>query len=117
MKNPKRGEIWWVRFEPGVEGSEMNKTRPAVVVNSVTDSPLKLRIVVPITGWDDSYTHKAWHAQLLPDLKNKLDKPSSADTLSLRSVALSRFDNQIGNLDVKDLAVVEAALKFVLRLR
>ncbi len=29
----QRGEIWWVEFDPAV-GSEMRKTRPAVIVSN-----------------------------------------------------------------------------------
>ncbi len=114
--NPQRGEIWWVRLEPGVEGAEMNKTRPAVVVSSDANGVLPVRIVVPVTEWDDKYAHKPWHAQLLPDLKNQLKKTSSADTLALRSVSLARFEGMIGRVESKDLQRIEAALRVVLRL-
>jgi mRNA interferase MazF len=29
----KRGEVWWVDFEPAM-GSEVRKTRPAVIVSN-----------------------------------------------------------------------------------
>lgn len=29
----KRGEVWWVEFEPAI-GSEITKTRPAVIVSN-----------------------------------------------------------------------------------
>ena len=29
----RRGEVWWVEFEPAV-GSEIRKTRPAVIVSN-----------------------------------------------------------------------------------
>ena len=29
----KRGEVWWVAFDPAV-GSEIRKTRPAVIVSN-----------------------------------------------------------------------------------
>jgi len=29
----RRGEVWWIEFEPAV-GSEIRKTRPAVIVSN-----------------------------------------------------------------------------------
>ena len=53
MMNPKRGEIWIIDFEP-VTGSEIGKKRPAVVINSAAVGALPLRIVVPITSWQEN---------------------------------------------------------------
>ena len=43
MLSIKRGEVWWVNFEPTV-GTEIKKTRPALVVNSdkIGILPIKL---------------------------------------------------------------------------
>ena len=38
----KRGEVWWVAFDPAV-GSEIRKTRPAVIVsNDAANRPMVL---------------------------------------------------------------------------
>lgn len=52
--NPVRGEIWRVNFEP-VAGSETGKARPAVVVGDERLGRLQVRIVVPVTGWNERY--------------------------------------------------------------
>ncbi len=49
---PQRGEIWMVRFDPSV-GAEIRKIRPAVVVSLDNVGRLPLRIVVPLTDWQD----------------------------------------------------------------
>ena len=41
-------EIWWVTFNPSV-GAEINKKRPAIIVNDDAIGILPLRIIVPIT--------------------------------------------------------------------
>jgi mRNA interferase MazF len=43
----KRGEVWWVDFEPAM-GSEVKKTRPAVIVsndasNGATPAPIYIQ--------------------------------------------------------------------------
>jgi mRNA interferase MazF len=41
----KRGEVWWVEFDPSV-GSEIRKTRPAVIVSNDSANRHLLRVVV-----------------------------------------------------------------------
>jgi len=46
----KRGEVWWVNFEPSV-GSETRKIRPAVIVsNNSANTHLNRVQVVPLTS-------------------------------------------------------------------
>ena len=44
----KQGEIWLVNLDPTV-GSEINKARPAVIVNDDALGRLPLKVVVPFT--------------------------------------------------------------------
>jgi mRNA interferase MazF len=45
----RRGEVWWVDFDPAV-GGEIRKTRPAVVISSdIANVALKRVQVVPLT--------------------------------------------------------------------
>ena len=57
--DPKRGEIWRVNFEP-IIGQETNKTRPSIVINGDGFGKLNVRVVIPLTGWDDKYDGKIW---------------------------------------------------------
>ena len=46
----KRGEIWWVEFDPSV-GSEIRKTRLAVIVsNDAANRNLARVVVIPLTS-------------------------------------------------------------------
>ena len=47
----RREEIWLVSLDPTV-GSEIRKTRPAVIASSDALRKLPLPIVVPITRWN-----------------------------------------------------------------
>lgn len=45
-----RGEVWWVEFDPAV-GSEIRKTRPAVIVGNDTSNRHLARVqVIPLSS-------------------------------------------------------------------
>lgn len=109
---PKRGEIWLIGFDQTV-GSEINKTRPAAVVSSDAMGVLPVKLVVPLTGWQDSFAGTLWHVRIEPDALNHLDKVVSADTLQLRCVAVERFIKRKGRLSAPHLEEIVAAIAAV----
>ena len=54
VQKPERGDIWLVSFDPTV-GSEIRKTRPAVVVSSDAVGRLPVKLVAPVTDWKTHY--------------------------------------------------------------
>ena len=51
-------------------GSEISKTRPAVIVNDNTLGRLPLKIVVSLTDWKDRYAAATWMVRVLPNRVN-----------------------------------------------
>lgn len=108
----KRSEIWWISL-----GSEIRKTRPAIIVSDNSLGKLPLRVVVPITDWKPRYDQAAWMIKLLPNDLNRLSKPSAADCFQVRSVSARRISNQPGTVDEKTMAAIETALAIVLKIK
>ena len=113
MPVAKRGEIWFVDLEP-VKGAELQKKRPAVVVNSDALGVLPIKLIAPITEYQDIFDKNPWHIRILPEKSNGLKKASAIDCLQIRAVDLSRFDNKIGVLPSGILVDVIAAIAMVI---
>ena len=110
-----QGEVWLVNLDPTI-GDEIRKMRPAIVVNRNALGNLALRIVVPITGWQDRFKECDWLIRLDPDATNGLDKPSAADAFQVRSISIRRFVRPLGRLSDEDLTRVLIALDAVFEL-
>lgn len=113
-QNPRRGEIWRVDFEP-VTGSETDKARPAVVIGDKTLGRLPVRVVVPITGWNERYRQHPWMTEMAPDPRSGLTKPSAADALQIRTVSLLRFEEQIGSLPAQIVDEIASSIALCVR--
>ena len=111
----KQGEIWLVSLDPSV-GSEIRKTRPAIIVNDNVLGKLPLKIIVPLTDWKDRYEAAPWMVKVEPDTNNKLTKLSSADCFQIRSVAEQRCIKLIGEVDKTIMVDIRKALATVLNI-
>jgi len=103
MQPVKRGEVWWVSFDPSV-GEEIRKTRPAVIVsNNAANTVLNRFVVVPLT----SRTSKVYAGQVLVRLESREAK-AVADQITTAS--RERLRSRMGALTPDDLKAVEAAI-------
>jgi mRNA interferase MazF len=112
----RREEIWHVGFDPTV-GSELKKTRPAVVISSDAVGKLPVRLVAPFTGWQEYFEGNLWHVQVSPTRQNGLEKESAVDALQVRSVDTSRFVEKLGRMHPPRLEEVVTAVALVIEYR
>jgi len=108
-----RGEIWLVNLNPTI-GTEINKTRPALVISSDAVGRLPIKLVAPITDWKDYFSGNIWHVKLEPDPENGLTKTSSVDALQLRGVDNQRFIRRFGRISDSKLQEVILAVAAVI---
>jgi mRNA interferase MazF len=99
----KRGEVWWVEFDPAV-GSEVRKTRPAVIVsNDAAKRNLARIVVVPLTG----HTGRQYPGEALVMIADKQGK-AMAD--QIMAADKTRLKGKVGVLSKPDMLAVEDAI-------
>ncbi|CAN2042772.1 mRNA interferase [Candidatus Magnetomoraceae bacterium gMMP-15] len=106
------GEIWLINLNPTI-GSEIRKTRPAIIVNSDDIGILPLKVIVPITDWKSHYGKIIWMVHIQPNIENNLAKESGADVFQVRSVSEKRFVKKIGKVSKMIMEQIKFALKTV----
>jgi mRNA interferase MazF len=95
----RRGEVYWVDFEPAV-GGEIKKTRPAVVVsNDAANRMLNRVLVVP----PNSQTRRLYPGETLVQVRGQSSK-AMADQLTVASKLRFRaFVNRITDDELKSI--------------
>ena len=112
----KQSEIWLVDLDP-TKGAEIQKKRPAIIVNDDLLGKLPLKIIVPITDWKDHYQVAPWMVKLSPNNVNGLSKDSTADCFQVRSLSQERLIKKLGAIDTITLEKIKEALKKVFSLK
>ncbi|SRR6266568_3919385 len=108
--HPRRGEVWWVSFDPAI-GGEIHKTRPAIIIsNNAANSALNRVIVVPIT----SQTTRVFPGEALVTVNGEQHK-AMAD--QIMTVSKQRLKNRLGRLSPEDVTNLENAVLVQLAIR
>ena len=101
----RRGEVWWVDFDPSL-GGEIKKIRPAAIVSiDASNRNLNRVQVVPITS-KATYIYPSEASILLNGERRK----ALADQIS--TVSKQRLKSKLGALSAEDVRSVERAIAF-----
>ena len=106
---PRRGEVYWGALDP-VGGTEIRKTRPAVIVSNDSCNRYGTRVVVlPIT----SNVNSVFPGEALVTVKGK---PGRALGDQIRSIDKSRLKARVGTVTPAEMVRLEEALAVTLGL-
>ena len=105
----RRGDVYWVDFDPA-RGGEIQKRRPAIIVSNNAATRVQNRVqVIPLTT--STATVHRWEALVqVAGVSNK----ALAD--QIRTVAKERLTDRIDTLSLRDLLAVEQAIRVQLDL-
>ena len=99
----RRGEVWWVTFDPAV-GSEIQKTRPAIIVsNDAANRNLKRVVVIPLT----SNTSRVFPGEARVTVAGEFCKAMSDQLMAADKL---RLKEKLATLSKSDMLEVEQAI-------
>jgi mRNA interferase MazF len=75
-----------------------------------------MKVISPITGWNDAFSVAVWMVKIEPNSDNGLSKRSAVATFQVRSVSQQRLIRQVGTLSDEIMAEVSKALGVVLNI-
>lgn len=104
---PRRGEIWWINFDPPI-GGEIKKIRPAVIAsNDVANKTLNRIQVIPLT----SVIKNIYPAECLITVQGKQSK-AMADQLT--TISKQRLSTKIETVTAQEMDKIEHVIRLQL---
>lgn len=105
----RRGEIWWINFDPAI-GSEIKKTRPAVIVsNNISNKYSNRCQVIPAT----SAVHKLYPPECFVKIEGRKSKVMADQIMT---VSEKRLVQLIGSVTAHEISEIDRIIKLQLGL-
>jgi mRNA interferase MazF len=103
----RRGEVWLAALGP-VQGAEMDKTRPVIIVSADAVGVFPVRIAAPCTS--TALTPAPWTVPLAATAGNGLDGDTTVDLMMLQSISVTRLIRKLGEVDADTMEEVAAMI-------
>ena len=106
----KRGQVWWINFDPSI-GGEICKHKPAVIVsNDAANHYLNRVQVVPLTGSVD----KLYPSEAYVMFRGKKSKAMADQLTTMSKKRLINSAGSIPSISVEDIDPPELISRFLL---
>ncbi len=105
-----RGELWRMALS-----TTHGQTRLVVLLSNDALGVLPLRVVVPLTNWEEQYRDAPWMVYVPPVLRSGLEAPHAADALQIRSVSSARLVERVGELPERLVDEIAGAVELVIK--
>ncbi len=106
----KRGEVWWINFDPSV-GGEIKKQRPAVIVSNNAANKFLNRVqVIPLS----SKIGRLYPSDAVVEFDGGESK-AMADQLT--TVSKLRLSNKAGEISIDDMKKITQSIKIQLGIK
>ena len=100
----KRGDVWWVNFDPAI-GGEIKKTRPAIIISNDSANKYLNRVqVIPLS----SQTKKLYPCECPIDVKGT---PSKAMADQIMTVSKKRITDKITAVTDQEMIDIERIIQ------
>jgi mRNA interferase MazF len=114
MPDPKRGEVYWINFDP-VQGSEQGGRRPALVIQNDRGNRSAPTTVVAIIS-SALLSHTYPFTVPLAAGEGGLPKEGHVNCAQIRTIDKRRLERLAGSLTRERMSQVKAALLYELEL-
>ena len=109
----KQGEIWDINLGKN-HATDGGAKCPVIVINDDTISILPVRVIVPLTKWQDEFDDAIWLIKVDPNNENNLDRTSAVDAFQMHTIPTTRFIRRIGIISVQELQHIKNAIKAII---
>ncbi|HWQ13815.1 MAG TPA: type II toxin-antitoxin system PemK/MazF family toxin [Roseiflexaceae bacterium] len=109
MTSPRRGEIYWVALDPAV-GSEIAKTRPALIISNDIGNQYAARVIVALISSGGTAKVYPFEVRVAAG-EGGLERDSKVLLDQIRTVDKSRLSRRIGALTPERMEEVDRAIR------
>lgn len=108
-----RGEVWELTGHSGKRGAI---PRMVVLISVDALGAIPLRVVAPLTPWQEKYSAAPWMVRIPPVLNSGLETAQAADALQVSSVSIGRLSRRLGEIPESLTAEIARAVGLILNL-
>jgi mRNA interferase MazF len=106
----RRGDVWVAALGP-VQGAEMDKTRPVLIISADAMGKLPVKIAAPCTT--SALAPAPWRVPVAATHENGLDRDTTVDLMQMRALSVRRLTRKLGEVDADIMEQVAAMVAVI----